>query len=176
MKSRPDQYGSVAVTMHWLSAIAILVLLGSGFGAAMTIDPAIKIMLLQLHVPLAIIVLALTLARIAWWLLADRKPAPIAGTPAWQEALARFTHRLLYLVLVIMLASGIGLLAMSGAGSILLSGAGTLPDFTQFPPRMAHGLGAFALIALLAAHVGAALYHHLVRRDAIFRRMWYGRQ
>ena len=175
MKSRPDRYGSVAVTLHWLSAIAILTLLGSGFGAALTLDPALKLGLLRLHVPLAFSVLILTLARILWWVLADRKPAPIAGTPAWQEAAARAVHLLLYGALFVMFGSGIALLALSGGGVILLRGGGTLPDFTLFGPYIAHGLGAFLLVALLAAHVGVALYHHLVRRDAIFRRMWYGR-
>ncbi|MEO4001768.1 cytochrome b/b6 domain-containing protein [Mesorhizobium sp. CAU 1732] len=31
------------------------------------------------------------------------------------------------------------------------------------------------LVALLLAHVGAALYHHFIRRDGLLRRMWYGR-
>lgn len=167
MKSRPDRYGSVAVTIHWLSALAILVLLGSGFSAALTMDPVLKITLLRLHVPLAIAVLALTLARIFWWALADRKPAPMAA--------ARAVHGLLYFALFVMLGSGIGLIVTSGAGVVLFGGAGTLPDFTLFPPRIAHGLGALLLAALLAAHIGAALYHHLVRRDAIFERMWYRR-
>lgn len=175
MKSRPDRYSGVAVTIHWLSAIAIFVLLGSGFGAAMAVDPVARIGLLRLHVPLAIIVLILTLGRLAWWALGNRKPAPIANAPAWQEAGASAVHLLLYVVLFVMLGSGIALLAASGAGAALLGGAGTLPDFTLFAPRIAHGLGALLLIALLAAHIGAALYHHLVRRDAIFRRMWYGR-
>lgn len=175
MKSRPDRYGSVAVTIHWLSALAILVLLGSGFSAALTMDPVLKITLLRLHVPLAIAVLALTLARIFWWALVDRKPAPMADTPARQEAAARAVHGLLYIALFVMLGSGIGLIVTSGAGVVLFGGAGTLPDFTLFPPRIAHGLGALLLLALLAAHIGAALYHHLVLRDAIFERMWYRR-
>ena len=175
MKSRPDRYGSVAVTFHWLSAIAILVLIGSGFRAAMTVDPAAKLALLQLHVPLAITVLVLTLARIAWWLFADRKPKPIAGTPIWQEASARGVHLLLYVVLFLMIGSGIALMVASGAGNILFAGTGTLPDFAEYTPRAAHGIGALLLVALLAGHIGAALYHQLVRRDNIFKRIWYGR-
>lgn len=175
MKNRSDRYGSVAVTFHWLSALAILVLIGSGFGAAVTDDPATKLGLLQLHVPLAITVFVLTLARIAWRWFAGRKPEPIAGTPRWQDAGARSVHFLLYLVLFVMIGSGIGLLAMSGAGNVLFSGTGTLPDFTAFPPHAAHLLGALLLVGLLVAHVGAALYHQFVRRDGIFRRMWYGR-
>lgn len=175
MKSRPDRYGSVAVTIHWLSALAILALIGSGFGAATSADPAAKLGLLQLHVPLAITVLVLTLARIAWWVFADRKPDPIAGTSRLQDVGARGVHLLLYGALFLLFGSGIGLLTMSGAGNVLVTGTGVLPDFTQFAPHAAHLAGALLLIVLLAAHVGAALYHQLVRRDNIFRRMWYGR-
>jgi cytochrome b561 len=175
MRSRPDRYGSVAVTIHWLSALAILALIGSGFGAATTTDAAAKLGLLQLHVPLALIVLVLTLARITWWWLADRKPEPIAGSPKWQEASARGVHLLLYGALFLLFGSGIAMMAMSGAGNVLFTGAGVLPDFARLPPHTAHLLGALLLIALLVAHVGAALYHQLGRRDNIFRRIWYGR-
>lgn len=175
MKSRSDRYGSVAVTIHWLSAVAIFVAIGSGFGAAMAVDPAAKTGLLQLHIPMATIVLVLTLARIAWWWLADRKPGPLAGVPVWQERSARAVHGLLYIAILLMLGSGIALLVTSGAGNVLFGGAGTLPDFSQFASRTAHGVGALLIVLLLAAHVGAALYHQGVRRDNIFRRMWYER-
>jgi cytochrome b561 len=36
---------------------------------------------------------------------------------------------------------------------------------------MLHRLFAFLLVALIALHVGAALYHHFIRRDGVLRRM-----
>lgn len=47
-----------------------------------------------------------------------------------------------------------------------------LPDFQDFWPRPLHGLGAWFLLALLALHAGAALYHHFGRHDGLLRRMW----
>lgn len=172
MKSSADRYGSVAVTIHWLSAAAILVLLGTGFRAAASSDPA---MFLRVHVPLGIATLALTILRVAWWLAFDRKPAPMANTPPWQERLARGVHAAFYIVLFGMFGSGIALMAMSGAGAILFGGTGSLPDFAAYAPRGPHGIGAMALVGLLVAHVGAALYHAFVRREAIFTRLWYGK-
>ncbi|MFE3839481.1 cytochrome b [Pseudogemmobacter sonorensis] len=171
MKSTSDRYGAVAVTLHWLSAFGILALLATGFRAADAPDPAA---LLRLHVPLGIAVLALTVFRVVWWLALDRKPAPIANTLAGQERLARGVHLAFYIVLFGMFGSGIALMAMSGAGAVLFGG-GPLPDFSAYGPRAPHGIGAMLLIALLIAHVAAALYHALIRRDAIFRRMWYGK-
>ena len=37
-----------------------------------------------------------------------------------------------------------------------------------------HEFLAYALLALIGAHVAAALWHHLVLRDATLKRMWLG--
>jgi cytochrome b561 len=60
LKSKPDRYGTVAVSVHWLSAILILALLGSGFQAANAMDAATKAGFLRFHIPVAIIILLLT--------------------------------------------------------------------------------------------------------------------
>jgi cytochrome b561 len=44
-------------------------------------------------------------------------------------------------------------------------------SFTQFMPRCVHGVLAWLLLALIALHVAAALFHQLVRRDRLLSRM-----
>ncbi|WP_347801572.1 hypothetical protein [Mesorhizobium sp. CAU 1732] len=67
----------------------------------------------------------------------DRKPEPVKGSPPWQERLARGVHIALYIVILGMVASGIGMIVLSGAGPIIFSGADTeLPNFLQYPPRI----------------------------------------
>lgn len=176
MKSTPNRYGTVAVTIHWLSALLIFALMGSGFRAGMMTDSAAKAALLKVHVPLGIAILVLTLARLAWWKFADRKPDPVAGSPAWQEMSGKAVHMLFYVVIIAMAGSGIAMMAMSGAGAIILDGSDmTLPNFTDYAPRMPHGLGARLMVALLAMHIGAALYHHFIQKDGLIARMWFGR-
>lgn len=175
MKSAPDRYGTVAVAIHWLSAALVLGLLVSGFRAAGMVDPVAKGGLLKVHAVVGGMVLILTLARIAWWAVADRRPAEPAGTPRLQGRAARAVHLLFYVVLIGMAASGIGLLVLSGAAAILFAGtAGPLPDFLQYPPRIAHGFGAFFLLALTVTHLAAALYHQFVLRDRLLARMGIG--
>ena len=90
--------------------------------------------------------------------------------------MARVVHIALYVLILGMIASGIGMIVLSGVGADIFSGADIeLPNFMDYPPRIPHGLGANLLIALLAAHVGAALHHHFIRRDGLLWRMWYGR-
>lgn len=174
-KSTATRYGTIAVTIHWLSALTIVALLGLGFRAANTPDPDAKAQLLSLHVPLGLLIVFLTLVRIAWWCFADRKPDPVKRMPGWQQFGARAVHLLFYVVILGMGASGIGMLVISGAGPVIFGLAeGSLPDFRAYLPRVPHGAGARFMLVLLALHVGAALYHHFVRRDGMLRRMWYG--
>lgn len=174
-KSSKSQYGSVAVTIHWISALLILALLASGFRAGGMEDAAAKADILRMHIPLGITVLVLTLLRIFWWLFADRKPVPIA-MPVWQDRLSRAVHILFYIVILGMIASGIGMMILSGAGPIIFGGsAETLPDFSNFKPRLPHGIGGRLILLLFVFHAGAALYHQFVKRDHLLRRMWYGK-
>lgn len=176
LRSRPERYGAIPVTIHWLTAILILALLASGFRAGNALDPAAKAAFLRFHIPVAIVVLLLTLFRIVWWWRFDVKPLPVQGSPAWQERIARGVHAAFYIVILGMAASGIGMIVLSGAGPVIFGTPGAvLPDFHQYPPRVPHGLGGFLLVALLIFHAGAALYHQFFLRDHLFRRMWYGR-
>ena len=173
-KSTATQYGAVAVTIHWLSALLILALLGSGFRAASLTESDAKAQILMAHAPLGILILLLTLARITWWRFADRKPNAVAGSPKWQAWSAKAVHLLLYVIIIGMTASGIGMLALSGAGPTIFSAApGPLPDFQQYAPRVPHGIGARAMVALLVLHIGAALYHQFIKKDGTLRRMWF---
>lgn len=171
MKSSADRYGAVAMAVHWLSAIALLGLLWAGFTAANTIDEAAKIQILRLHTSAGIVVLALTIFRICWWFFADRRPEQVAGVPRWQAVSARGVHLLFYLVVIVLGASGIGLMALSGAGDVVWGDAVGLPDFREYGPRMPHGLAARLLILLTVLHVAAALYHQFVRKDGTLSRM-----
>jgi cytochrome b561 len=174
-KSTPDRYGTMAVAIHWVSVVLIVILIGSGFRAANTVDPVAKAAILRLHVPIAVAVLALTIFRIIWWWGFDRKPDPVAGSPHWQERTAQVVHLLFYVVILGMITSGIGMMVLSGAAPMIFGGEGILPDFRKYPPRLPHGIGARLLLALLVLHAGAALYHHFVRRDGLLRRMWFSK-
>lgn len=174
-RSTQDRFGSIPAAIHWLSTLLIiaLIVLGFSFGAA-TSDSA-KVGLLKTHIILGVLTLVLTLLRIVWWIFFDRKPAPAAGMSGWMNKAASSVHGLLYLLLLIMAGSGIGMMVLSGAGQILFGGgARPLPNFHDFPPHVAHGLGALILVALLALHVVAALYHHFVLRDGLLDRMRFG--
>lgn len=170
LKGSSDRYGLVAVTLHWVSAAAIVGLVAIGFAAANSADAARTAALLRIHVPLGALVFALTIARSMWWLV-DRRPAPPVG-PRWQHIAARLNHAALYGIVILLGTSGIAVMVLSGAAAILFFGApGPLPRFSDLAPMAAHATGAIALVGLLGLHVGAALYHQVIRRDHLLARM-----
>ncbi len=176
LKSTQVQYGAIAVTIHWLTAVLVIAALGSGFRAVNSPDVTVKAQLLSMHVPLAMGVVLLTLVRVFWWWFADKKPNPVAGTPGWQRVSARIVHLLFYVTILGMGASGVGMLILSGTAPVIFGGGEELlPDFQNFKPRVPHGIGARVLVTLLMFHAGVALYHHFVRRDGLLRRMWFGK-
>lgn len=172
-KSTATRYGSVAIAIHWLSALLIVALFATGLLAAAQVDPAAKLALLRAHLPFGAGALLLTLLRIVWWLAIDRRPALPADQPGWQRTMARAVHLLLYGIVLVTAASGIATVILSGALPAIL-GSATLPDLETVLPRAVHGLAARVLLVLLALHIGAAFYHQFIRKDRLLGRMGIG--
>ncbi|MEO4001896.1 cytochrome b/b6 domain-containing protein [Mesorhizobium sp. CAU 1732] len=100
LKSSPDRYDAIPITIHWLAAIPILLALGSGFQAGNAVEQAVNAGFLLIHIPAAIITLLLTAFRIIWWWFIDKKPLPMRGMPGRQERLARGVHLAFYVVVL----------------------------------------------------------------------------
>jgi cytochrome b561 len=176
LKSSPNRYGRVAIIIHWVSAALIIGLMIAGSIAADMVDLEAKAWLLRIHAPLGTAVLLLTLFRLAWWTFADKKPDEVAGIPHLQALAARAVHGLVYVAIIGLAGSGIAMMVMSGAGDILFGNApGPLPDFWNYSPRMGHEVMAWLMAALLAAHVGGALYHQIILKDRLLSRMGLGK-
>jgi cytochrome b561 len=174
MSVQATGYSPTVRALHWGSAALIMVLVGSGLRAGLSDDPATKFQALQVHLPVAILVLALTVARLVNLARGLANPPPLVSVPAWQAGLAHWVHRLIYAALLALLASGIAMSVLSGLPGALYGGA-PMPELTDLPPRLGHRVAAIALGLLLAGHVGAALYHHFVLKDATLQRIWRGR-
>jgi len=47
---------------------------------------------------------------------------------------------------------------------------------TRYPMRSVHYVISRMLMALIALHAAAAIYHTFVLRDGLLRRMWFGKR
>jgi cytochrome b561 len=173
LKSTSTRYGSVAIAIHWLTALMIVALFATGLLAAAQVDPAAKLALLRAHIPIGAGVLLLTLLRIVWWLVADRRPALPSDQPDWQKFMAKAVHFALYAVVLVTASSGIATIILSGALPAII-GSATLPNLETVLPRAVHGLMSKAMLGLLALHIGAALWHQFIRKDKLLARMGVG--
>lgn len=169
------RYSGVAIALHWLMALAIIGLLGVGLWMTGLKNSPTKIEVYTWHKWAGLTVMALAVARLLWRV--HRPPPFLAESiPAWQVTTAAYTHRLMYALMLAMPLTG--WLQNSAAGFPLTwFGLFKVPalvprDKAAFALwQQTHEWLAWALMALIALHVLAALKHHLVDKDDTLRRI-----
>ena len=170
------RYHPFLVVLHWLVAGLVggaLVIGGVVMSEMPNSDPE-KLTLLRTHMIVGIVILLLMVLRVFMRLRSAVPPEADAGHPLLNQ-LARPAHLALYVLVFGMCASGIALSIQSGLPDAVFGGA-PLPDsFAEYTPRAVHGVLATLLGLTIVAHIAAALYHQVIRRDKLFARMWFGR-
>jgi len=142
--------------------------------------------LISTHTALGVSVIVFVIARIVWrW--SNVQPADVPGSRL-EHLAAHTAHILLYAAMIVMPLSGY----LGTGGSSQLFFVFELPSFRDtwlFQTVVMGGLGVewdafegvmdfihkqggtYVVSVLIGAHVAAALYHHLIRRDEVLRRM-----
>jgi cytochrome b561 len=169
------RFGFVSIANHWLVALLIIGMLSLGLYLADLPKGPWKGQLFTIHKSFGILVLMLGAARIGWR-LGNMLPGPVDTSRPLLRKIARLLHVLLMAMMLALPLSG---WAMSSAGEHPVSffGLFTLPPLLAADKDLARVLGdvhealAWTLMALLVLHVGAALQHHFIARDATLRRM-----
>jgi len=169
-------WGWPAILLHWLGAIAILILLIHGWWMV-HIAPPPRATNYAWHAALGYDLLALVLLRLLWrWV--NPVPALPNDLKPWEQWAARLGHFGLYLL---MLGSVIAGWALAGTGRRAfdqdLFGL-TIPLIYTSQDRGMHELLegthkilSYLLAALVVVHVIGALRHHLIKKNDVLRRM-----
>jgi len=177
-KGQISRYHPLLVTLHWLLAALIVAALALGalvMAGIPNSDP-MKLEALRSHMIGGVAILLLMLARLVVRIRTAHPAAASTGNPAL-DRLAWASHRLLYLAVLGMASSGIVMALQTRLLAVVFAGDGTLPtSFWDFPVRTVHYLLSRLLIALIALHVAGALYHTLILKDGLLRRMLFGRR
>ena len=160
----PKRYHPFVVLLHWLT---VVLLLGAGFLSENEGGSPISI-----HMILGALLLLVLVVRVA--VRFATKP------PAWANTgneilnkLGGLVHLGLYLAAFFILGLG-GLIAYNRNLFAVALGIGDVAGRAGFLGKI-HQLGWFMVLALVFAHVGAALYHQFILRDNLFNRMWFGK-
>ena len=179
MQTPPPGYSSAQRALHWIIALMILPMIAAGFLMVQQGLPrALGNTLFILHKNMGVLVLILVILRVVVKL--RHKAPPLPNTlPAWQRRAAHASHGLLYVLMLVMPLSGYIRVRAGGFPIEALDRLG-LPTLVPKSETLAataktvHELGAYAIAALLALHVAAALRHHLLLRDRVLSRMLPG--
>ena len=169
------KFDPTAKWLHWLIGTIVIIMLI--FGRTMEALPLTeREVIIMAHSGLGTLVLLLMLAR--WgWRLSHEPPAEISTMGTWQSRLAKLMHWSLYVLLVVQPILGI-LQAMYIADYEIL--AFGVIDYSALAAddaerarvfHVLHGLNATVLSILVIGHIGAGLYHHFIKKDAVLRRM-----
>jgi cytochrome b561 len=178
MTDATPAYTVTARTLHWVTASLVLINLPLGLVIASNWGGPLQDQLYDLHRSIGALIIPIILVRVAYRV--GHPPAPLPDDiPPWQQRVANATHYALYALLVVQPFLGwIGTSAYRAP--IVVFGLFELPPIwpedRAFSDRVlfVHSLIGLAIACLLAAHIGAALQHHFVRKDRILMRMITG--
>lgn len=167
-------YGWISIALHWGMALLILAMypLGLYIVSLGYYDPGYRIYP-HWHRSLGILLALLLLLRLSWRLL---NPTPESlARQAWEKWAAHLGHLGLYLLLMLVLASGYFLSTADGR-SIQVFNWFQVPASPWFHRQEdlageIHFYAASAMMLLVGIHLLAALKHHFIERDFTLKRM-----
>jgi len=172
-----SRYDGLSQVLHWLTAIIVTVafILGpGGFGRLMRqgVDPATRNDIVW-HESLGILVLVLTMLRLAW--MALRPAAPQLQMARWMYLAAKLVRIALWVLLIALPVTA--LLALGSEGHPLTLLGGVRIDRMPFiaESRVAgladwgevHQFLGDSIMWLAGLHAIAAILHHVVLKDGV---------
>jgi cytochrome b561 len=170
------RYDRAARWFHWVTAALILTALPIGLYCSFLVPGTPdRRFLLEIHKSLGLTALWVIAFRVLYRLCISAPPyeRPLGG---FVHVAARVAHIALYTIILFMPLTGY---VYSAAGGYSLPWFGLF----QWPRLLAHdkavadvsetlhGYGAYALYVLIAAHLGAVVWHRFIVRDSVLARM-----
>ncbi|MHA6289283.1 cytochrome b [Maricaulis sp. CAU 1757] len=186
MRAESGTYTTIAIILHWVIAVFLVSLVFYGwamedlrdalFAGEASLDEVRQAY--NWHKTAGLTVLVLSLVRLGWRLTHMPPPLP-AHMTSWEKVAATATHWAFYALMIGMPLMGWITASASDQPSWLLNNPDlVLPrlpvpqsDSVQEIAGSIHGAGGWAILSLLALHVGAALKHQFMDRDGLLGRM-----
>ncbi|MGC1410881.1 MAG: cytochrome b [Acetobacteraceae bacterium] len=166
------RHDPTTITLHWISAVLVAVLWTIGQTVDFAPDGPLRIDYRSLHIVLGVSLGVVLITRLAWRLTRRETLPPIDR--GLLLLIARFTHWLLYALLIVTV--GLGLANVWVRGDVIFN----LFQVPAYDPGNRalmhliggwHALAANAVLIIAGVHAAAALFHHYILRDATLRRM-----
>ncbi|HWT39037.1 MAG TPA: cytochrome b/b6 domain-containing protein [Paraburkholderia sp.] len=171
--TRRPAYDGIARLLHWLIALLVAAQFVIGWTMPDVHRDTLPNGLIAWHLGVGAAIVAAVACRIVWRATHAPQPAELSRT---LTLMSHLTHTLLYALLVAVPLAGWAN-ASSRGWVVKLFGVVRYPDLTQSGSPTGHALGdvhsvlAWVMLALIALHVCAALFHRVVLKDDVLQRM-----
>ncbi len=183
MSERSERYTSVAITLHWLIALAIIGMIFGGWYMTDLQDGAPgQYFLYQMHKSVGITILLLTIARIIWRVM-NPPPALPSDMAPLEKTGSHLVHIGFYGLMIVMPLTG----WLYSSVSIKLDVPTILYNVISWPDlpfveglktetasgliNWVHSKLAWLALGLLALHVAGALKHEISAEEGVLKRM-----
>jgi cytochrome b561 len=171
------EWGWPAKVLHWIGALAILVLLGHGWWMTHMVARPERLANYAWHAALGYDLLALSIVRLLWRSL-NPVPTLPAETKPWERLAAHGGHVGLYVLMFVVAGTGwvvattfrtpmTGDLVGIHIPALVTNVERGVRDLFE----ETHKILAYGLAALIVLHVAGALRHHLLKKNDVLRRM-----
>ncbi|MEL7482499.1 MAG: cytochrome b/b6 domain-containing protein [Pseudomonadota bacterium] len=181
--SANERYSTVAITLHWILAIALSGMIALGWNMHDADGRPIEY-LYQLHKSVGVTILVLMIARIVWRLF-NRPPALPAAIPTFEKVCSHLAHLGLYATMFLLPLTGWILVSVSPfAIATVLYGVVSWPHLPvlaelsldtreQIYPvvEFIHSKLAWVLIGLVGLHITGAIKHEFSAEEGVMKRM-----
>jgi cytochrome b561 len=183
IRNTDNSWGLVSILFHWTMAALFLGQFGLGWYMQGVRNMMEQYNLYQWHKSFGFLILGLASLRILW-AVTSRRPKLPDNMPASERSLARGSHFVLYLALIVVPMTGWAVVSTSplpiASWFFGLFVVPSLPLGISLHAEQLwsslHGFLAYAAIFLVAVHVLAALRHHFRNKDDILIRMIWPRR
>ena len=174
----------VAIALHWIMAICIFLMLGSGVAFDnIPMEKPFKFSLYQWHKSLGLLLLVAVFIRIGWRLF-HKPPAEPSQISNRDKTLAFLGHWTLYALMIAMPMAGWVMASSSAFGlPTVIFGWFTWPHIPYIAAdktinsiaKSIHYYGGWALIVMIVAHTGAVIKHYYFDHVNLLPRMGIGK-
>lgn len=174
-KNNRENYGLIAKTLHWLTAILVFGMLAVGISLSYLPRSTFKSSLVNLHKSFGLLLLAIMLLRLIWRLTNPSVTLP-ATMQKWRRVAARSSHYLFYVLIITMPLDGIIMSTLMGYPPNFFH-LFTLPQFLSINKAAGsfffdiHVTLAWCISSLICLHVLAVIDHHWRLKEKILQRM-----
>lgn len=178
LRNSQTAWGWPSKLLHWIAAIAVLILLIHGAWMVHFAPRPERFANYTWHAAIGYDLIALLVLRLLWrWM--NPVPAMPNDLKRWEVVAARAGHIGLYILLFVSAVTGWALagtfrnpmrLDLFGIPVPQIVSNRAWHDFYE----EFHMISSYLLAALVVVHIAGSLRHHLIKRNDVMRRMWFG--